>query len=125
MNHGPRIIVKADANSSIGRGCILYGAHFRPEMACIPYWVARTAPEELDEVVLTEGWRDVRDSRDLHEELRGIDVSLNGLADGGGESKKSKAESWAARLRERLGSDYQVILHGDGLNYHMHCELDP
>ena len=28
-------------------------------------------------------------------------------------------------LAEKLGSDWDVVLHGEGANYHFHCELDP
>jgi len=31
----------------------------------------------------------------------------------------------ARELQEELGSDYDVILHGDGDSIHVHCEYDP
>ncbi len=120
---GPRVIFKDDRDSAIGRGAILYGAHFRAEVSKIVYVVAQTAPHHLDVVVISEGWRDTRDTRDLHEESRALDVSLRDMP--GGEIGSQMAESWCHRLRDTLGPDYDVQSHGDGDNWHLHIELDP
>lgn len=123
MNHGPRIVIKDDRDSAIGRGCVLYAGHFRPELACIPYWAAHTAPDGVETVVISEGWRDIRESRDLHEELRALDLSLN-VIPGDFAARMAAGQKWAERLRVKLGPDYDVIVHGQGSNLHIHAELD-
>jgi hypothetical protein len=35
------------------------------------------------------------------------------------------AESWEERLKQELGEDYDVVLHGEGNNRHIHIEYDP
>jgi hypothetical protein len=128
MPSGPRIVIKDDRDSSLNRGCVLYGAHFRPEIARIPWAVARTAATyapEWTEVTLSEGWRPkIRAGRDLHSEARAFDVSLNHIqADEAG--RYSHGIHWARAIREELGPDYQVVVHGEGQNLHIHIELDP
>ena len=135
MPSGPRVIFKDDRDSSVKRGCHLYGGHFRPEMAIIPYVVAKTAPEQLESVVFTEGFRAIREWRDLHNELRALDVSLNGIEptalmgdldnDELMRHRRRVGIKWADRIRKILGSDYHVVVHGDGFNCHIHIELDP
>ncbi len=124
MRHGPRIIIKDDRDSSIQRGCVLYAGHFRPELACIIYHAAQTAPHEVSAIIVSEGWRKIRDSRDLHEELRAFDLSLNVISGDFGE-RRQVATSWADRMRKRLGEDYEIIVHGKDANLHIHVELDP
>lgn len=122
--HGPRIIFKDDRDSSIGRGCVLYAGHMRPEAAVIVYEAAQTAPDELEQIVISEGWRQIRPYRDLHEELRAFDLSLNGIH-GDHTTRLDVGLAWAVRLREALGPDYEIVVHGSGTNLHLHCELDP
>lgn len=124
MPNGPRIIFKDDRDSSIQRGAVMYGAHFRPEMALIYYHAAQTAPTGLKTMVVSEGYRKIRDTRDLHQELRGIDLSLNTI-EGDEAERRSQGTFWATRLQEALGPDYTVIVHGAGRNLHIHIELDP
>lgn len=121
---GPRIIFKDDRDSSAGRGCVLYGAHFRPEVIAIVIATIETAPASLETVTFTEGWRDIRDRRDLHEEARAFDVKLNDIAKGL-TACRVKGREWAARIRKRLGPAYDVHVHGKGWNLHVHIELDP
>jgi hypothetical protein len=127
MSEALRIYVKRDAESSIGRGCILRGAHFRPEIARI-VWSASIAASEVSpacrEVWLTEGDRPRRDSRDLHPELRALDLSfrmIHGLRPTQGEYEHIRD-----RMRELLGPDYDVVCHAVGTDaLHIHAELDP
>jgi hypothetical protein len=35
------------------------------------------------------------------------------------------ARIWAERMQHELGSDYDVIAHGEGDNLHVHAEYDP
>ena len=125
MPRGPRILIKADGESAIGRGCVLHGAHFRPEIAAIAYAVAITAEPDWAEITLTEGWRPkIRASRDLHGECRAFDVSLNHIdADEAG--RYSVGVKWADRIGEALGPAYQAVAHGKGRNLHIHVEYDP
>lgn len=123
---GPRALFKTDEQSSIGRGCVLYAAHFRVEVAYIFYAVLKTAPEGMDEVLFSEGYRNIRETRDLHEELRAVDVScaeLPGCTDYN--ERANKANEWARRLQLVLGDDYDVVAHGGANNLHLHVELDP
>lgn len=122
---GPRLIFKTDAESSIGRGCVTYGGHFRPEMARVLHVACMTADPLWSEITATEGWRPkLRASRDLHPEGRAWDLGLNHI-DGDEELRRREGEIWAGRMRKELGPDYQVIVHGEGRNLHVHVELDP
>jgi len=131
---GPRIVFKDDRDSSIQRGCHLYGGHFRPEISKIFHTVAQTAPHNIGVVIFSEGHRPPRKlgERDLHTELRAIDVSLNTIfADPMASeedilsNRRERGKEWADRIRRALGPDYTVVLHGEGYNLHIHIELDP
>ena len=75
---GARIIFKRDSESSIGRGAVIYRAHFRPEVAAILYWAAFHVPKELGgEMWVTEGWRDIRLGPDYQVILHGGEMSLH------------------------------------------------
>ena len=124
MRHlGPRIYVKRDEESSVGRGCELYGAHFRPEISKIVWAAANSAPGQAEEVWLTEGYRDIRESRDMHEELRAIDITFRLKHDM--LTTLDEYRAVVARMKALLGPDYDIIVHGDGANRHIHAELDP
>lgn len=123
---GPRVYVKRDDESSIGRGCILYGAHFRPEMAII-VWAACAAARELvpavDECWLTEGFRDIRDidaKMDRHEVLNALDITFR-MQPGDFRPTDTDYHRIKVRMRELLGPDYDVLFHAA----HIHAELDP
>lgn len=127
---GPRIIFKDDRDSSIGRGCVLYGAHFRPEVICIVKAVVDTVSEAypgLAGITFSEGHRHIRDTRDLHEECRALDFSRHSThGDGSTVSfSESQLHQLAIGISERLGLDYFVLVHGEGANMHIHIELDP
>jgi len=125
MNRGPRVFVKRDEESSVGRGAILYGAHWRPEIAAI-VWAACVASKDVSpgikEVILTEGYRDIRDTRDLHEELRALDITFrldHQLRPTLGEYARLRD-----RMKELLGPDYDVLAHGEDTQLHIHSEYD-
>lgn len=122
-NLGPRVYVKRDEESSIGRGCILHGAHFRPEIAKIVWAACRAAPLHTASITLTEGARDIRDTRDMHEELRALDLTF--LMPGKRSPTVEEYEHLQSGMKSLLGHDYDVIAHGDGPNIHIHTELDP
>lgn len=122
---GPRVIVKDDRDSSIGRGCQLYAAHFVPVvMEMMQRMVQAFAlRHDCKTIRMTEGWRNIRDRRDCHEEARAIDWTAE-HADG------SRFEAWeydivASQARKWLGQNYDVIVHGQGLGLHIHVEYDP
>lgn len=124
--HGVRIIFKRDEESNVNRGAVLYRAHFRPELAIILYWAAFHAPEELgNEMWVTEAWRNIRDSRDLHEEMRAFDIDCTRIEAPDFKQKYDIARMWGIFLQEEIGPDYQVILHGGQESLHLHVELDP
>lgn len=121
---GPRVIVKRDEESSVGRGCHLTGAHFVPEMAKIVWAACRTAhPVIVAVVMLTEGYRNIRDARDMHEECRAFDITTRDQR--GAIGTEAMYEVMAANMGDLLGPDYDIIVHGEGNNLHIHCEYDP
>lgn len=124
MQAGPRVIFKDDRDSSIGRGAFMRGGHFRPEMAIIIWAMAASAPAGLSEIVVTEGWRD---GDGLHPQLRALDFRMiyEELAPMSLGEIAGFSQAWVRRAGDLLGPDYQVILHGQGSNFHAHWELDP
>lgn len=124
MPKGPRIVFKDDRDSSIGRGCVLYAAQLRPEVIAIVIACAKAAPPLRDNMmVVSEGYRSIREKRDLHKESRAFDISCNQIPD---EAKREElGRVWARRIEHELGPDYDVIAHGEGANFHLHIELDP
>lgn len=121
-----RIIFKDDRDSSIGRGAVLHAAHFRPEMAEVIYVMAHTAPHGTDHIVVSEGFREqTRESLDLHARRQAFDFSLNLWPGFSYAQRESIGREWAARARALLGPDYDIVIHGSGLNLHVHVEFDP
>lgn len=49
---------------------------------------------------------------------RACDYRVNMMSPG-------RQQAVTAQLRNKLGSDYDVILHGEGDSIHVHCEFDP
>lgn len=125
MPKGPRIVFKDDRDSAIGRGCILHRGSLRPEVMAIVIAAARTAPPlEGNVLIVSEGWRNIREQRDLHEELRAFDISVHNIIILS-EPRRAHAELWAERMSEDLGGEYDVVLHGEGSNLHIHGEFEP
>jgi hypothetical protein len=120
---GPRIFVKRDSESSVGRGCVLYAAHFRPEIAMIPRAAAACAPAGTEEVWLTEGYRNIRDSPDRHEMLCALDITYRLIGDIACTVEMYVASSWA--MSTYLGPNYDIPHPKHGSAPHIHCEYDP
>lgn len=122
---GPRVIFKDDRDASSGRGCRVYAAHFTPVVMDI--WrhgvKAFAANKRVRTIRLTEGWRDVREGRDCHEEARAFDFTAED--EKGKRISEAEYKSIAAQIRAWLGDDYDVVLHGEGLGLHIHVEYDP
>lgn len=126
MPRGPRVIFKDDRDSSINRGCVIYLGMLRPEIICMVAAAAETAPSGMAEVMhVSEGHRSIRDSRDLHEELRAWDISARGMPAVDDRELLWELDQWAQRIREKLGPAYTVVVHDTGSGLHIHIELDP
>ncbi len=121
--HGPRIIVKDDRDSTVGRGGVLFAALFRPEIAILPRLVAACAPMRAEVVRVTEGHRKIRETRDRHEDLCALDFTIEMPA--GMRAIEPEYEQVADRMRIFLGPDYDIVVHGEGLGLHIHVEWDP
>ncbi|MCA9506489.1 MAG: hypothetical protein KC616_25605 [Myxococcales bacterium] len=124
MKRGPRICVKRDQESTVGRGCVLHAAHFRPELAAVVVAAAELAPPEVEQVWLVEGWRDIRDTPDRHETLDALDIVGT---DGKGQRFLTSRQyvAWSQRVSSRLGDRYDVLAHDAGSGWHIHAEWDP
>jgi hypothetical protein len=121
---GPRIFLKRDHESSSGRGCELYAAHFAPHIALIAKAMADCAPGHVEMVCLTEGYRKIRETRDLHETLQALDC-VGTDADGQRNVTPSEYRAWAARCAARTGNLYDWLAHDAGSGWHLHGEYDP
>lgn len=122
--YGPRILFKTDAQSSIGRGAVLFWEHFRPHMAVIIECVGRACQQQQigDEVTVTEGWRKIRPQRDCHEERAAFDFTIEE------DDVRIPFDHYrivANVVKHMLGPKYDVIVHGEGMNLHIHIEFDP
>lgn len=139
---GPRIIFKDDRDSSIGRGAVLYSAHFTPAIAEFLFWAPLVAPKPWPEaIVVSEAWRPQRNpmALDLHERCQAFDLSLNPwrplLTDSPSWARKVHSfgmqgalemlgRDWATALGEQLSPLWDFECHGEGHNLHLHGELD-
>ncbi len=84
---------------------------------------AETAPDLIDdEMVVSEGWRDIRDTPDAHERFEAFDFSLNQV-EGDGGSRNNIGAHWSQRMQAKLGNDYYVLCHGTGRGLHLHAQL--
>ncbi len=111
-----RLIIKADWQDGERdrRGCILTQEHLQNPMVMLILDVAlETAPAGMD-VIVTEGWRDIRDTPDAHERFHAFDFSLGDLSIVGG-------KRWADDMGAKLGDDYYVVCHGP--NWHVHAQI--
>ncbi len=128
---GPRLIIKADWEDGGGnarRGCILTAGNTRPEVWAIVQSALRTAPVGMTEVIVSEGWRKIRDTLDFHERNEAFDISLRGTSDVL-KDRRTIGDAWAARMRvdliARMGVNYDVSCHGKEWKVHIHAEVDP
>lgn len=117
-----RFIFKRDEESSIGRGAIIRSEHFEPEIARIFQVVAEEAPPlRHHELWVTEGYRM---GEGLHPECKALDFRVLNVIAPTPREKRQLIHEWAKRVSARLGSDYDVVVHGEGENLHMHVEYD-
>ncbi len=126
MTH-PRIIIKPDWKDASGnsrRGCILRPEHLQnPKVMRILEVAAETAPDLIDdEMVVSEGWRDIRDTPDAHERFEAFDFSLNQI-DGDESQRRKIGIAWAGRMVRKLGDGHFVQAHGTGRGLHIHAQI--
>jgi len=122
---GNRIIFKDDRDSSIGRGAVLRTEHIlNPRVMRIVEAAADTLPKEADGILrITEGWRPPLHEGDLHSEFLAFDLGLHFISVL--PRRVNVGSAWVARLKSKLGDDYDVVMHGEGSNLHIHVEYDP
>lgn len=107
-------------------GVVLRRAHFLPHMVRILMVAFDTQPPTDDgRLVVTEAWRDIRDSLDLHEHCAAFDFRCKNLTAANQGDREAKGHAWAQEMQIRLGSDYDVLAHGEGDGFHIHAEFDP
>lgn len=112
-----RLIIKADWNDGINdrRGCILALEHLKSPMVMRILEVAlETAPTGMDEIIASEGHRDIRDTPDAHERFHSFDFSVGDLSVTGG-------NRWATAMQDKLGDDFYVECHGP--IWHIHAQI--
>lgn len=124
-----RIIFKTDAESSIGRGAVMYRAHFQPRMAMLIEAMAQSVEDifpAAQVLRVTEGWRPQRQRgrRDLHTELRALDFTVEFPS--GTRATSGEYARVTEQCRSLVGdANYDFEVHGEGLNLHIHAEYDP
>lgn len=119
-----RICIKRDEESPIGRGAILLPEHFRPEiLPAMVEAVEATKPEHVEHVWIVEGWRDIRDTPDSHEDCRALDF-VGSDATGARNVSPAQFRAWAARVQARLGDRYYVLAHDAGSGWHLHIQFN-
>ena len=123
MPTGPRLLIKRDEESSVGRGAQLYAAHLVPEMARVMWACCRCCDTFISEVWVTEAYRKIRTDRDLHEECRALDFTLRTST--GARPAEMVYRDVGDRMVAVLGPDYDVVVHGESANLHIHAEYDP
>lgn len=117
---GPRIVLKRDDASAIGRGAVLLAAHLRQtrllEALAI---VAEEAPELADGTLeVTEGFRP---GTGLHPMCLAFDIGVHAVLAGTELERAQIVERWRQRAQRRLGLDFDLLFEGD----HLHLEHDP
>jgi len=123
---GPRVIFKDDRDSSSGRGCRLYSNHFTSfnMLMLVSAVQAFTERPNIGVIRFTEGWRDIRNDRlDLHEECRAFDVTAEDTSKN--RFTYTQYEIVAQKIRFLVGPGYDIVVHGEGSNLHIHMEFDP
>jgi hypothetical protein len=91
-------------------------------MARIIHAACRCSAGQAETLWITEGFRNIRETRDLHEEGRAFDL----VPKIGGERVSDGAlDRIAAGMRLMLDVDYDVIVHDVGSGAHIHAEYDP
>lgn len=125
---GPRIFIKTDQESSVGRGCVEYADHYQPHMSMLKRAAAASAPLAAVCVRFTEGYRNTRDTRDRHEDNQAFDITIEMPRSRGTATRRAtraELEETAQRMRLFMGPAWQFVVHGRGANMHIHAEYEP
>jgi len=110
----------------IKEGVVLKDGHFLPHMTAIIHAAIETAPVTTDGCVwITEGYRRIRETLDMHEQVAAFDFRCRNLDSIDAAGKIEAGHQWAARMQAALGDNYDVIAHGLGDAFHVHAEYDP
>lgn len=100
----------------------LEGPHLYPEVQNMIQAARETAPELTDCCVVITSANDGRHmDGSLHYKDRAFDIRIWNIKSKNSQLRHALARTWAARIAERLGEDYDVILESD----HIHMEYDP
>ena len=91
------------------------------------------APPTTDgRVVVTEGWRQPRHARDLHNMCLAWDLRIHNLEVAPGDHDEeygrrlTAAWGWVNAMRDVHDDDrFQFDVHGQAMNVHIHAEFDP
>ena len=124
---GPRVEWKSGAS-----GAWSFGRHYAPEIATIVRAAAETAPSLVENtLIITEGWRPGVPQASLHPACKAVDIRAidDAMRPGAivGEDDEQKllyGARWAARLREKLGTDFDVVFGPPNHLNHIHIERD-
>lgn len=115
-------------------GARLFAEFFGPSSAALVRAFALEAPPlKGGRMIVTEVWRKPRRTGDAHYDLRAVDVRtgvedtrlVGSILGSTRASRYEKAETWAARVAKRLGSEYDVVF-GEAVRHvdHIHGEHD-
>ena len=98
--------------------------HFRGDISAIVLAVAETAPSMVDETLwITSAWRPPSGEPSYHPVCRALDFRVRNILAASLDEREELAQLWVERIRDRLPfPQYDVILHGEGLNRHIHVE---
>lgn len=107
-------------------GALVAARHFDPPM--IPLWIAilELSPEMEDSLVWITSGSDAHRFA-LHPNFRALDVRTKNIKAGNLVQRRAAADQWAARIRRRVGRNYDVIFEESGENPdkdHIHGEYD-
>jgi len=83
-------------------------------------WETANAFDELGhECVITSARRPADAKFSWHQYGKAIDLRANHIA------RRTDVDKILAKLKVIYGSDYDIIAHGSGPNFHFHIEYDP
>jgi hypothetical protein len=76
-------------------------------------------------VWITEAWRKIRDTLDMHEMIAAFDFRTRNIVCDDYAHRVQLGTLWAERMQIQLGGNYDVVAHGAGDSFHIHAEFDP
>lgn len=114
-------------------GVVVKHGHLQPHITAILAAALETAPITEDGAVwVTEMYRNIRTSIDMHELCSAIDfrcknilINKPGSPDEQQQERVRLGGLWAERVSAKLGPDYDCVAHGEGPAFHLHVEFDP